>query len=977
MSISQDLYPSEEDYIYEEEVLRNPNSLKLWWRYLIARSEAPFKKRAIIYERALKALPGSYKLWHAYLRERLEIVRNLPITHSQYESINNSFERALATMHKMPRIWITYLQSLTHQKLINKTRRTFDRALCALPVTQHDRIWEYYLIFVSQKGIPIETSLRVYRRYLKYDPSHIEDFIEFLVNSELWQEAAERLAGVLNDDQFYSIKGKTKHRLWLELCDLLTQHASKISGLNVDAIIRGGIRKFTDEVGRLWTSLADYYIRRGLLEKARDVLEEGMTTVITVRDFSVIFDAYTQFEESMLLIKMETLDDSEDEDNENRVEEEEEEEEDDRLDIEKLRKRLNKFWLKDDKDVDLRMARLEYLMGRRPELANSVLLRQNPHNVEQWHRRVKLFPENPTKQILTYTEAVRTVDPMKAVGKPHTLWVAFSKLYESHKDVKNAQVIFDKAVQVNYKAVDHLASVWCEWAEMELRHKNFKGAIELMRRATAEPSAEVKRRVAAGGNEPVQMKLHKSLRLWTFYVDLEESLGSLDSTRVVYERILDLRIATPQIIINYAMLLEDNKYFEDAFKVYERGVKIFKYPHVRDIWITYLSKFVKRYGKSKLERARELFEHAVEMFEARWRAESRGSVKSARVLRFCKVSAVLRFVSGTPAESVKPLYLQYAKLEEDFGLAKRAMKVYDQATKAVPDNDKLSMYEIYIARAAEIFGVPKTREIYEQAIQSGLPDKDVKLMCLKFAELEKSLGEIDRSRAIYKHASQFADPRSDADFWNKWHEFEVQHGNEDTFREMLRVKRSVSASYSQVLSTPRRGLHILTIIPIEDANCKIETTTETHFILPEYLMQKDQMQTLEEAKDVLKKAGVAEDEMEALERQLLPSANQTTAKDAGRKLGFVSAGVQNRGEPTTKINKEDIELPEDSESEDDEKVEIAQKDVPTAVFGGLARKREEMDDDGRGGVSTVAENKDNDDGHLGALERIKRMRRDA
>ncbi|KAH0726128.1 hypothetical protein KY284_001993 [Solanum tuberosum] len=133
-------------------------------------------------------------------------------------------------------------------------------------------------------------------------------------------------------------------------------------------------------------------------------------------------------------------------------------------------------------------------MDRRPELANSVLLRQNPHNVEQWHRRVKLFEGNPTKQILTFTEAVRTIDPMKAVGKPHTLWVAFAKLYENHKDIANARVIFDKAVQVNYKTVDHLASVWCEWAEMELRHRNFKGALELMRRATAEPTVEVKRR---------------------------------------------------------------------------------------------------------------------------------------------------------------------------------------------------------------------------------------------------------------------------------------------------------------------------------------------------------------------------------------------------------------------------------------------------------------------------------------------------
>ena len=129
------------------------------------------------------------------------------------------------------------------------------------------------------------------------------------------------------------------------------------------------------------------------------------------------------------------------------------------------------------------------------------------------------------------------------------------------------------------------------------------------------------------------------------------------------------------------------------------------------------------------------------------------------------------------------------------------MNVYDQATKAVPASEKLSMYEIYIARAAEMFGVPKTRNIYEEAIQSGLPDKDVKTMCMKYAELEKSLGEIDRARAIYSYASQFSDPRTYPDFWNQWHEFEVQHGNEDTFREMLRIKRSVAASYSQVVSS--------------------------------------------------------------------------------------------------------------------------------------------------------------------------------
>ncbi len=35
----------------------------------------------------------------------------------------------------------------------------------------------------------------------------------------------------------------------------------------------------------------------------------------------------------------------------------------------------------------------------------------------------------------------------------------------------------------------------------------------------------------------------------------------------MYDRIIDLRIATPQIIINYGMFLEENNYFEEAFKV--------------------------------------------------------------------------------------------------------------------------------------------------------------------------------------------------------------------------------------------------------------------------------------------------------------------------------------------------------------------------------------------------------------------------
>lgn len=46
--------------------------------------------------------------------------------------------------------------------------------------------------------------------------------------------------------------------------------------------------------------------------------------------------------------------------------------------------------------------------------------------------------------------------------------------------------------------------------------------------------------------------------------------------------------------------------------MYERGLALFKWPHVRDLWQTYLSQFVQRYKGSKLERARDLFRQAIE-----------------------------------------------------------------------------------------------------------------------------------------------------------------------------------------------------------------------------------------------------------------------------------------------------------------------------------------------------------------------------
>lgn len=111
----------------------------------------------------------------------------------------------------------------------------------------------------------------------------------------------------------------------------------------------------------------------------------------------------------------------------------------------------------------------------------------------QWHKRLKLLTEGghtPAKLVTSYTEAVRTVDPWKAVGKPSSLWTAFARFYEAHGDVANARAVFERASQADFRAVDDLAAVWCEWAELEIRAGKYAEALSLMQRATAEPSGK-------------------------------------------------------------------------------------------------------------------------------------------------------------------------------------------------------------------------------------------------------------------------------------------------------------------------------------------------------------------------------------------------------------------------------------------------------------------------------------------------------
>ena len=249
----------DEDLPFEEELLRNPHSLKAWLRYIEAREDAPNSKLNLLYERALKELPGSYKLWYRYLRIRRLQVRGRSVTDPMHDQVSNAFERSLVFMHKMPRIWMDYCSYLVGLSKVTKCRRVFDRALRALPVTQHNRIWPSYIDWVKKHDVP-ETAMRVYRRYLQLCPDESEDFVVYLKSVDRLDDAGIILAKIVNDQNFVSKDGKSNHTLWHELCELISKNPHKIKSLNVDAIIRGGLRRYTDQVGHLWNSLAGMFV---------------------------------------------------------------------------------------------------------------------------------------------------------------------------------------------------------------------------------------------------------------------------------------------------------------------------------------------------------------------------------------------------------------------------------------------------------------------------------------------------------------------------------------------------------------------------------------------------------------------------------------------------------------------------------------------------------------------------------------------
>lgn len=761
---------------HEENVTRNPYTPRLWLdyiKYLSTVSDFVPTLQFPVFERAVAALPGSYKIWHLYVKTfRSYAEKNHP-NHPSREGALDVSSRAARTLRVSPVIWSFYVDQLAAERRFPRARGAINDALRALPITQHVNIWNV----VTETFLPVahpRTSVLLLRRYAKLNPSAGKERLwRYMRRAKMWDEAIEHLATCLSDPE-WKPESSTREQLWLQLASVASTHGAGVTSADVPRLLRAAVDEDTPHKAEIWVSRAEYYIRRGLFEHARDVYEEAVCTVTAVRDFAVLFDAYAKFEESLVTAAMD--------------------------DLEQLKEEGDATATSEAEDMlDLLMDRLEYLTNRRPMLLSDVWLRQNPHNVHEWHKRARMFKQakDAPNVVDTYTKAVQIVDPWRATnGRPHTLWLAFAAYYEQADDLKSARRVLEKAVQdpEHFRSAHDFAAVWCEYSEMELRCNTIEAARNVLLRAVEKPervrNKEAERLqgmsksnmhavVGAGaGNNVISREYdnsspawdaYKSRRIWHMLIDLSQSICPAEDVIELHNRMLRLKIATSPGILNGGAYLESKRLFEQAFRLYDKAVSTLPWPDVLNVWVVYLTKFVKRFGARSLERARDLFEEAI---------RSAPSTKKAGIVY--------------PHPNLRLLYIMYADMEEKYSLARHAFKVLARAAKAVQEEDRPSMYRMYIVKLASVLGVTKTRPIYEEAITSLTELAEVLSFAVRYAAMETRLGEIDRARGIYRQTCQVAHTRARGIhevFWQAWNDFELAHGSEDTFRDMLREKR--------------------------------------------------------------------------------------------------------------------------------------------------------------------------------------------
>ncbi|KAI6035952.1 hypothetical protein BKA83DRAFT_4506750 [Pisolithus microcarpus] len=398
--------------------------------------------------------------------------------HDYSEEWDSGLDRVVS-LEEWKSLIVTYECTLSPSNHANRFLTTLavvdmlDCALHTLPPLRplHMCIWMQYLLWAEGRGGMMMVA--VYRQYLTADLT--EHYASLLLNpsdsAPRPLEAAKlllSLAGRAACGEYVSPEGKEE--VGLDVNDTVESNAADARAdaeakvcpplpFTTDGKLLPMYNEDEDPLSKCKLNIKHIICKDGLRvykdQAAKTTFKASIASALTTRDFTQIFQVYTEFCKSIVSAMIEGLENpDEDEDKE----------------------------------------------GIKEMECNG------------WEKQVALWGNDDKKVAKTYTQALWTINPCKATANLFQLYINFARYYEGG------------------------ASSAAE-PDLDTAHKHPGEGYQITTCAnTAIQVPEV-----------------------VFYVDLEESIGTVESAKVVYDKIMELKIANMQIIVVVG---------EDKFEMY-------------------------------------------------------------------------------------------------------------------------------------------------------------------------------------------------------------------------------------------------------------------------------------------------------------------------------------------------------------------------------------------------------------------------
>ncbi|KAL9691651.1 hypothetical protein QQ045_012076 [Rhodiola kirilowii] len=342
-----------------------------------------------------------------------------------------------------------------------------------------------------------------------------------------------------------------------------------------------------------------------------------------------------------------------------------------------------------------------------------------------------------------------------------SVWIKYAQWEESHKDFARARSVWERALEeVDYR--NH--TLWLKYAEMEMKNKFINHARNVWDRAVS--------------------LLPRVDQLWYKYIHMEEMLGNVAGARQVFERWMGW-MPDQQGWLSYIKFELRYNEIERARCIFERFVQC--HPKLITAWIRY-AKFESKNGE--IPRARNCYERAVEKLADDDDEEAEQLfVAFSEFEERCKETERTRCIykfalDRIPKGRAEDLYRKFVAFEKQYGdkqgiedaiVGKRRFQ--DAIGKAPKDK----LFKKYIEIELQLGNIDGCRKLYEKYLEWS--PENCYAWC-KYAELERSLDETERARAIFELA--IARPSLDMPevLWKAYIDFEISECNFDRTREL-------------------------------------------------------------------------------------------------------------------------------------------------------------------------------------------------